>query len=70
MDTRDPHRGGDRRAVGRMSGWGVISIRVKDRPCRQIKDLPVSGQRVALRWRKRLFVPFLRLPATCRTPPA
>jgi transposase len=37
-------------------GCGVISTRVKDRPCRQIKDLPVSGRQVALWWRKRRLV--------------
>jgi len=37
-------------------GCGVISTLVKDRPFRQIKDLPASGQRVALWWRKRRLV--------------
>ena len=37
-------------------GCGVISTRVKDRPFRQIKDLPASGQRVALWWRKRRLI--------------
>ena len=37
-------------------GCGVISRRVKDRPCRRVKDVPVSGQRVALWWRKRRLV--------------
>ncbi len=32
---------------------GVISARVKERPLRRIKDLPVSGQSVELWWRKR-----------------
>ena len=32
---------------------GVISVRVKDRPLRRIRDLPACGQRVELWWRKR-----------------
>jgi len=32
---------------------GVVTARVKDRPVRRIKDLPVAGQRTQLWWRKR-----------------
>ena len=32
---------------------GVLSQRVKDRPVSRLKDLPASGQRVELWWRKR-----------------
>jgi transposase len=32
---------------------GVVTGRVKDRPLRRIKDLPASGQRTELWWRKR-----------------
>lgn len=32
---------------------GVLSARVKDRPLLRVKDLPASGQRVELWWRKR-----------------
>ena len=35
---------------------GVLSLMVKDRPLRRIKDLPASGQAVALWWRKRRLV--------------
>jgi transposase len=35
---------------------GVLSRRVRDRPLCQIKDLPASGQQVALWWRKRRLV--------------
>ena len=41
---------------------GTLSSRVKDRPLRRVKDLPASGQRVELWWRKRRLV---CLPATC-----
>ena len=34
----------------------LISTLVKDRPCRRIKDLPASGKRVALWWRKRRLI--------------
>jgi transposase len=34
---------------------GVITGRVKERPLRRIKDLPASGQRTELWWRKRRF---------------
>lgn len=32
---------------------GLVSSRVKDRPVSRVKDLPASGQRVELWWRKR-----------------
>jgi transposase len=32
---------------------GVFSARIKERPLRRIKDLPASGQKVELWWRKR-----------------
>jgi transposase len=32
---------------------GVVSSRIKDRPTSRIRDLPASGQRVELWWRKR-----------------
>ena len=32
---------------------GVLSSAVKDRPVMRVKDLPASGQRVQLWWRKR-----------------
>ena len=32
---------------------GQLSRRIKDRPLVRLKDLPASGQRVALCWRKR-----------------
>ena len=35
---------------------GVLSATVKDRPLMRIKDLPASGQRVELWWRKRRLV--------------
>ncbi len=35
---------------------GVITGRVKDRPLRRIKDVPASGQRTELWWRKRRLV--------------
>lgn len=35
---------------------GVLSSRVKDRPLVRVKDLPASGQQVALWWRKRRLV--------------
>jgi len=35
---------------------GVLSSRVKDRPVCRVKDLPASGQRVWLEWRKRRLV--------------
>ncbi len=35
---------------------GVVSRRLKDRPTRRIKDLPVSGQRVELWWRARRWM--------------
>ncbi len=35
---------------------GTLSARVKDRPLRRVKDLPCSGQRVELWWRKRRLV--------------
>ena len=41
---------------------GTVSSRVKDRPLRRVKDLPASGQRVELWWRKRRLV---CLPAAC-----
>jgi len=41
---------------------GTLSARVKDRPVRRVKDLPCSGQRVELWWRKRRLV---CLPAAC-----
>ena len=41
---------------------GTVSARVKDRPLRRVKDLPCSGQRVELWWRKRRLV---CLPASC-----
>ncbi len=41
---------------------GTVSARVKDRPVRRVKDLPASGQRVELWWRKRRLV---CLPPTC-----
>jgi len=41
---------------------GTVSARVKDRPVRRVKDLPCSGQRVELWWRKRRLV---CLPAAC-----
>src|SRR5256714_5482187 len=34
-------------------GCGRLSSRIKDRPVVRIKDLPASGQRVQLWWRKR-----------------
>jgi transposase len=34
-------------------GCGVLTSRVKDRPLVAVKDLPASGQRVRLWWRKR-----------------
>ncbi len=37
-------------------GCGVITTLVKDRPCRRIKDLPVSSRQIALWWRKRRLV--------------
>jgi transposase len=39
--------------LARCPGCGVSSSRIKDRPRVRIKDLPVSGQRVRLCWRKR-----------------
>jgi transposase len=39
--------------VARCPDCGAPSSRIKDRPRVQIKDLPVSGQRVLLCWRKR-----------------
>ncbi len=41
---------------------GVLSSRVKDRPLCRVKDLPASGQRVELWWRKRRLV---CLPTAC-----
>ncbi len=38
---------------GPCPGCGVVTSRVKDRPLVRIKDLPASGQRVELWWRKR-----------------
>jgi transposase len=35
---------------------GVLSSVIKDRPLRRVKDLPASGQRVELWWRKRRLV--------------
>ena len=35
---------------------GVVSGAVKDRPWMRLKDLPVSGQRVELWWRKRRLI--------------
>jgi transposase len=35
---------------------GVLSGAVKDRPVMRLKDLPVSGQRVELWWRKRRLI--------------
>ena len=35
---------------------GVVSGRVKDRPLRRISDLPASGQKTQLWWRKRRLV--------------
>ena len=35
---------------------GTLSARVKDRPLRRVKDLPASGERVELWWRKRRLV--------------
>lgn len=35
---------------------GGLSRRVKDRPVRRVKDVPASGQRVQLWWRKRRLV--------------
>lgn len=37
---------------GPCPGCGVVTSRVKDRPLVRIKDLPASGQRVELWWRK------------------
>jgi transposase len=37
-------------------GCGVLSARVKERPLVAVKDLPASGQRVRLWWRKRRLV--------------
>ena len=48
VETIDPSAG--------CPGCGVISRKVKDRPYRRIKDLPVSDQRVALWWLKRRLV--------------
>ena len=39
---------------------GTVSARVKDRPLRRVKDLPASGQRVELWWRR-----LVCLPASC-----
>ena len=41
---------------------GVISGRVKDRPLRRIADLPASGQRTQLWWRKCRLVCVEALP--------
>ncbi|MDV3220463.1 ISL3 family transposase [Intrasporangium sp.] len=38
---------------GACPGCGVLSARVKERPLVRIKDLPASGQRTELWWRKR-----------------
>ena len=35
---------------------GVLSARVKERPLVRVKDLPASGQRTELWWRKRRLV--------------
>src|SRR3954468_4477187 len=35
---------------------GVLTGKVKDRPVMRLKDLPVSGQRVELWWRKRRLI--------------
>jgi transposase len=41
---------------GACPGCGVVSSRVKDRPVVRLKDVPASGQRVQLWWRKRRLV--------------
>ncbi len=50
------------RREGACPECGTGSARVKDRPLRRVKDLPASGQRVELWWRKRRLV---CLPAAC-----
>jgi transposase len=44
------------RREGACPSCGVLSSRVKDRPVVQLKDVPASGQRVQLWWRKRRLV--------------
>lgn len=42
-----------RSAVAPCPACGVFTSRVKDRPVRRVRDLPASGQRTKLWWRKR-----------------
>ncbi|MDX6284147.1 MAG: transposase [Kribbellaceae bacterium] len=44
------------RREGPCPACGVLSSRVKERPLVRVKDLPASGQRVQLWWRKRRLV--------------
>ncbi|GAB3747413.1 ISL3-like element ISMsm4 family transposase [Yimella radicis] len=41
---------------GACPGCGVLSAKVKERPLVRVKDLPASGQRTELWWRKRRLV--------------
>src|SRR5215204_2981799 len=51
-----------RLAVAPCPACGVFTSRVKDRPVRRVRDLPVSGQQSKLWWRKR---PLLCVEALC-----